>query len=205
MLLPPLVPGRLIRRYKRFLADVILDSGEEITAHCADPGSMMGLAAPGNRVFLHRSDAAHRKLPYSWVLLEADFGWKGPQLVGIDTSLPNRLTEEALAAGAIPELADYASVRREVRYGLNSRIDFLLSGAGRPDCYVEVKNARLMRRPGLAEFPDTVTARGAKHLAELSAMAAAGRRAVMLYVIQMDAERFDLARTRARWSGGGRG
>ncbi len=194
MLLPPLASGRLIRRYKRFLADILLDTGEEITAHCANPGAMLGLTAPGSRVFVHRSAAPNRKLPYSWLLVEADFGWRGPQLVGVDTTLPNRLVDEALRAGdVLPELAGYASWRREARYGVNSRIDFPLESPGRPPCYVEVKNAHLMRRPGLAEFPDCVTARGAKHLVELAAMAAAGARAVMLYVIQMEADAFALA------------
>jgi sugar fermentation stimulation protein A len=194
MLLPPLITGRLIQRYKRFLADVELDSGGVITAHCANPGSMMGLAAPGNCVWLSISDDPARKLKHSWKLVEADFGWTGPQLVSIDTSHPNRLAEEAIAGGVIPELAGYETMRREVKYGKNSRIDLLLSGPGRADAYVEVKNVHLMRTPGLIEFPDSVTSRGAKHLEELGDMVEAGHRAVMLYVVQMDGERFDIAR-----------
>lgn len=198
MKLPPLITGRLIRRYKRFLADVELDSGEVVTAHCANPGSMMGLNAPGLPVWLSVSDDPKRKLRYSWKLAEVDFGWCGPQLVSIDTGHPNTLAEEAIHAGVIAALAGYGMVRREVRYGRNSRIDLLLSGDGetgsqRPDCYVEVKNVHLMRRPGLAEFPDSVTSRGAKHLEELGDMVEAGHRAVMLFVVQMAAERFAIA------------
>jgi sugar fermentation stimulation protein A len=138
-------------------------------------------------------------LPYSWELVEVDFGG-GLELVGVNTAHPNRLVAEALAAGIVPELAGYASIRREVGYGAGafggaSRIDFLLEGEGRPSCYLEIKNVHLMRRPGLAEFPDSVTARGARHLDELAAMAAAGARAVMLYVVQIgSAETFSLAR-----------
>ncbi|MET0606713.1 MAG: DNA/RNA nuclease SfsA, partial [Beijerinckiaceae bacterium] len=150
-------------------------------------------ASEGARVYLHKSDKANRKLPHGWMLVEADFGWKGPQLVGIDTSLPNRLVAEALEAGAVPELAGYTSVRREVRYGERSRVDFVLGAMDRPDCYLEVKNVHLMRKPGVAEFPDSVTARGARHLADLAAMAQAGMRAIMLFVIQMDADCFTLA------------
>lgn len=189
----PLVEGRLIRRYKRFLADVELASGEFITAHCANPGAMMGLSAPGNRVLLSLSADPKRKLPYALELVEVDFGWRGPQLVGVNTAMPNRLAAEALRTGRITELAGYGTIRPEVRYGANSRVDFVLGSEGRPDAYVEVKNCHLMRKPGLAEFPDCVTARGAKHLHDLAAMVAQGRRAVMLYVIQMDAERFSLA------------
>jgi sugar fermentation stimulation protein A len=193
MRLPPLIEGCLVRRYKRFLADVELADGSIVTAHCANPGAMLGLHAPGNRVWLSQSSDPARKLKYSWHLVEADFGEGAPQIVGIDTSLPNRLAEEAILAGAITELAGYSTLRREVRYGINSRIDLLLGETGRPDTYVEVKNVHFMRRPGHAEFPDSVTSRGAKHLEEMGTMVEAGHRAVMLYVIQMQGTSFSLA------------
>ena len=190
----PLVEGRLVLRYKRFLADVDLTTGERVTAHCANPGAMLGLVAPGNRVWLSRSKNPARKLAYSWELVEVAPCGGAPQLVGINTSRPNALVAEALAAGRLPALSGYASVRPEVRYGRQSRVDFLLEGPGLPPCYVEVKNCHFMRRPGLAEFPDCVAARSARHMRELASMVGAGARAVVLHVIQMEADRFDLAR-----------
>lgn len=190
----PLIAATLVRRYKRFLADMVLPSGETITVHVANPGSMIGLAAPGARVWLSKSSNAKRKLAHSWELVEVDFG-TGPELVGINTGHPNLLVAEALAAARIPELAGYSSIRREVKYGRNSRVDFLLTAEDRAPCYVEIKNVHLMRAAGLAEFPDCVTARGAKHLDELAAMAALGARAVMLFLIQIgSAQSFALAR-----------
>ncbi|WP_417693798.1 DNA/RNA nuclease SfsA [Roseibium sp.] len=176
----PLESGRLVKRYKRFLADVVLDAdGSEITAHCANPGSMLGLKQPGARVWLSKSDNPKRKLAYSWEIMEADGA-----LVGINTAHPNGLVEEALVTGRIPRLAGFASLRREVKYGKNSRIDILLQAEDGSLTYVEVKNVHLMRQPGLAEFPDSVTARGAKHLAELADMVAEGHRAAMVFLVQ---------------------
>ncbi|MEO0979932.1 MAG: DNA/RNA nuclease SfsA [Pseudomonadota bacterium] len=186
----PLVGGRLVKRYKRFLADVVLDGdGGEITAHCANPGSMLGLKEPGARVWLSRSDNPKRKLKYSWEIIEADGA-----LVGINTAHPNKLVEEAIEGGRITELSGYASLRREVKYGKNSRIDVLLEDAAGGKTYVEVKNVHLMRQPGLAEFPDSVTARGAKHLGELADMVAEGHRAAMVFLVQRpDCGRLSLA------------
>lgn len=189
----PLIEGRLLRRYKRFLADVRLADGREITAHCANPGAMLGLLTPGARVFVSESDNPARKLRYSWEVVEADFG-RGPEFVGVSTALPNHLVAEALRNGFFHEFDGWPRARREVKYGAASRIDFLLEGDGRPPLYIEVKNAHLMREPGLAEFPDCATARGAKHMRELAEMARSGARACVVFLIQMNANRFTLAR-----------
>ncbi|WP_425092855.1 DNA/RNA nuclease SfsA [Tropicimonas sp. S265A] len=176
-----LVPARLIRRYNRFLTDAELEStGEVVRAHCPNPGSMMGLKAPGLRIWLEPNDDPKKKLRYGWRLVELPDGhWSG-----IDTAVPNRVVGEALRAGAIAELNAYSGIRPEVKYGANSRIDFLCTGDGLPDAYVEVKNVHLRREDDWAEFPDSVTARGAKHLSELSAMVDEGHRAVMVYLVQ---------------------
>jgi sugar fermentation stimulation protein A len=189
----PLIPATLARRYKRFLADVVLESGEMLTAHVANPGAMTGLDRPFSRVWLSNSNNPMRKLPYSWELVEVDLG-NGLELVGVNTVRPNGLVGDVLATGLIPQLRDYSTIRREVKYGTNSRVDFLLEDPKRPPCYLEVKNVHLMRKPRLAEFPDCVTDRGAKHLDELAAVAATGARAVQLYVIQIpSADRFTVA------------
>jgi sugar fermentation stimulation protein A len=190
----PLVEGRLALRYKRFLADVDLDTGERVTAHCANPGAMLGLVRPGSRVYLSRSQNPLRKLKFSWELVDIAGDGEAPRLVGVDTTRPNALVAEALAEGRLEPLSGYERVRPEVKYGRNSRVDFLLEAEGRPPCYLEVKNCHLMRERGLAEFPDCVAARSARHMDELAAVAAGGARAVLVFVIQMAAERFDVAR-----------
>ncbi len=175
----PLIPARLIRRYKRFLADCRLEDGTEVTAHCANPGSMMGLAVPESKVWLEPNDDPKKKLKYGWRLVDHENG----HFTGVDTSVPNRALKSALMGGEVERLQGYDLVRPEVKYGENSRIDFLLTG-GKPDCWVEVKSVTLCRSEGLAEFPDSVTARGAKHMAELAAKAREGDRAVVLFLVQ---------------------
>ena len=174
----PLIRGELVKRYKRFLADVRLDLGEIVTAHCANTGTMDGVCAPGSEVWLSPARNPTRKLRYSWEMIRV-----GGVLVGINTTHPNAIVAEAIAADAIPALAGYEDIRREVRYGQNSRIDLLLSGDGRPDCYVEVKNVHL-KRGEVAAFPDAVTVRGTKHLVEMSRLVEAGLDAVTVYLVQ---------------------
>ncbi len=185
----PIQKGRLRQRYKRFLADIDL-AGELITAHCANPGSMMGVKDEGATVWVTAATNPKRKLQWDWQIIEV-----GAARVCINTALANKIVGEALADKQIETLSAYGQVRPEVKYGENSRIDFLLTEPSLPDCYVEVKNVTLSREKGLAEFPDSPTARGTKHLKELAAMAAAGHRAVMLYLVnRTDCTMFALAR-----------
>lgn len=176
----PLIKGTLIQRYKRFLADIRLEDGTVVTAHVANSGAMLGSSTPGMEVWLSPAFNPARKLAWNWELVRAD-----GVLVGVNTAHPNLIAADSIAAGAIPELAGYHTIRREVKYGRNSRIDLLLESPDRPTCYVEVKNVHL-RRGDRAEFPDAVTARGAKHLRELRDMVAQGHRAVMLYLVQRE-------------------
>lgn len=169
----PLVPARLIRRYKRFLADCRLDDGREITAHCANPGSMMGLAMPETRVWLEPNDDPRKKLKFGWRLVDHENG----HFTGVDTSIPNRALKEALFEQKLEYFSDYKTVRPEVKYGTSSRVDFLLNQEGLPDFYLEIKSVTLCRRSGVAEFPDSVTKRGAKHLEELEKVVSQGNRA----------------------------
>ena len=188
----PLVEGRLIRRYKRFLSDIDLD-GEIVVAHCANPGAMTGLNAPDSEVWLSANRNPKAKLDWRWELIRVD-----DHLVGINTAHPNGIVAEAIVDGHIPALAGYSSMRREVKYGQNSRIDILMEDKEKPPCYVEIKNVHLKRdlpgREGAAEFPDAVTKRGAKHLVEMSEMVRQGARAVMVYLVQRsDCDHFRVA------------
>ncbi|HEY4745386.1 MAG TPA: DNA/RNA nuclease SfsA [Desulfuromonadaceae bacterium] len=178
MILPaPLIPGTLIKRYKRFLADVTLADGSMVTAHCPNSGSMKGCAVPGSRVFLSRSTNPNRKLAHTWELAESDGFW-----AGINTGLPNRLVREAIEDGTVAELQGYGTIRPEVPYGEHSRIDLLLEGpTGR--CFVEVKNVTLVEQ-GRALFPDAVTTRGQKHLNELMRVVREGDRGVIFFTVQ---------------------
>lgn len=183
---PPLIPARLVKRYKRFLADVVTEAGEAMTVHCANSGSMLGLTEAGSRVWISDSQNPKRKLRFSLELIEV-----GQALVGVNTHQANALAEEAINSGRIDGLTDYDSLRREVKYGENSRIDILLESDTRPPCYVEVKSVTLSRQPGLAEFPDARTTRGTKHLHEMAEQVRQGNRAVQLYLSQRnDVDRF---------------
>jgi len=175
----PLVEGRLIRRYKRFLADIQLESGV-ITAAVPNTGSMMGCCDAGNRVWLSESDSVTRKYRHTWELVQV-----GKVLIGINTGRPNALVAEAIANGTIEELRGYASLRREVPYGdESSRVDFVLESSRRKPCYVEVKNVTAAASKGVALFPDSVSDRGTRHLRELIRLKAQGVRSVQLYCVQ---------------------
>lgn len=181
----PLTPAKLVQRYKRVLADVVFPDGAPATVHVPNTGKMLGVSDPGAMVWLSKARPG-RKLGWSLHLVEADGGF-----VGVDTSLPNVIATEAIQAGLIAPLAGYESLRREVKYGHASRIDILLESAGKPPCYVEVKNVHLRRSGDLAEFPDCVAARSSKHMGELAEMVEGGARAVVVFVVQrMDCTAF---------------
>jgi sugar fermentation stimulation protein A len=187
-----LIRGKLIKRYKRFLADIELEDGEIIVAHCANPGSMINLKEPGAEVWLSPANNPKRKLKYTWEIIKHTDSY-----VGVNTGLTNRIVEDSIKKDLIPELEGYDNLRREVQYGENSRVDILLESNGLPDCFVEVKSVTLNRPEKgkkLAEFPDSVTARGAKHLHELLGQVSLGKRAVMLYLTQReDCDEFSIA------------
>lgn len=185
----PLISGILIKRYKRFLADIKLDDGTEVTVHCANPGAMMGITIPGSKVLLSKSDNPKRKLPLTWEMVEIDGVW-----IGVNTSNPNAIVYQALLNNQIPALSGYKNIQPEVKYGKNSRIDFLLTDGPTQMCLVEVKNVHLIRSENIAEFPDCVTDRGAKHQQELLEQVQNGVRCVVLYVVQRgDAKFFKVA------------
>lgn len=177
MNLPKLTEGLLLRRYKRFLADIELPSGEVVVAHCPNPGSMRSVAVSGWSAFLSKSDNPKRKLKWTLELIRSPKAW-----ILVNTQRPNRIVEEAILGGIVAELSGYSELRREVKYGENSRIDLLLSEGSRR-CYVEVKNVSLLMEDGQGAFPDSVTKRGAKHLRELAKQVEAGDRAVMFYLV----------------------
>lgn len=187
---PPLLQGTLIKRYKRFLADILLPGNQYITAHCPNSGSMRGLAEEGNTVWLSHHKKETRRLAYTLEIIKAQ-----GVMVGVNTQNPNKLALEAIRNGIIYDLASYDFVQHEVKYGLRSRMDFLLTGNDKPDTYVEVKNVTL-KEGGCALFPDAVTMRGTKHLKELMNIKDQGKRAVMLYLVQReDCQEFSIARS----------
>ena len=182
---PALIPGLLVKRYKRFLTDVKLSDGSIVAAHCPNTGSMKGCCEPGRPVYLSFHDNPKRKLKYTWELIEMP-----TSLVGVNTLIPNRLVFESVKAGVVPELSGYETVAREVKISDRSRIDLALTGGDRERCYVEIKNCTLVDN-SVALFPDAVTSRGLKHITELQALVSSGCRCVMFYFIQrMDAEVF---------------
>jgi len=185
---PELIPGILVKRYKRFMADVTFADGEVVTAHCPNSGSMQECCEPGRPVYLSFHDNPKRKLKYTWELIEMP-----TSIVGINTLIPNRLVAESIEAGLIPDLNGYDNIAREVKTSDHTRLDILLSSEDGNRCYVEIKNCTLVKE-GIACFPDAVTSRGLKHLVELSSLVSKGFRCVIFYVIQrMDAKIFQPA------------
>ena len=188
-LLPPLITGKLIKRYKRFLADIELDTGEKVTAHCPNSGSMKGCAMPGSQVWLSESDNPKRKYKYTWELIKIP-----KTLIGINTQVPNKLVKQAIENDLINELSGYETVKAEVKTSKHTRLDLVLEQQGKANCYVEIKNCTLVES-GVAMFPDAITTRGQKHLDELASLVSEGHRGVIFYLIQrMDAKLFKPAK-----------
>ncbi len=173
----PLIPGTLIKRYKRFLADVKLEDGTIITAHCPNSGSMMSCNTPGSPVMLSYHDNPNRKYPYSWEMVKANSTW-----IGINTMIPNKLVAQSIEKGLIPEVAGYEKIVTEKKVSQHSRLDLMLERENEL-CYIEIKNVSLVQN-GVAMFPDAVTKRGAKHLRELITLKKNGNRAVIFFLIQ---------------------
>jgi sugar fermentation stimulation protein A len=183
--LPPLIKGTLIKRYKRFLADITLETGEKVTAHCPNSGSMKGCAIPGSPVWLSLSDNPKRKYKYTWELIKV-----GETMIGVNTQVPNKLVKQSIENGLIKELFGYDQVKAEVKTSSHTRLDLVLENEAREKCYVEIKNCTLVEE-GVAMFPDAVTTRGQKHLDELVQLVSCGHRGVIFYLIQrMDARAF---------------
>ncbi len=184
-----LVKAKFIKRYKRFFSDHILEDGQKVVAHCANTGAMLGLNEEGITTWLLRNNDPNRKLKWSWELCQ-----NNSTFIGVNTHNPNKIIEEALNKNMIPQLENFISFKREVRYGDNSKIDFLINYSNKPDCYLEIKNVHLSRKKNIAEFPDSITSRGKKHMSELSKMKKKGYRAVILYLIQRnDCKHFKIA------------
>ena len=179
---PPLFPATFEKRYKRFFADVRTPSGELLTLHCPNTGSMKNCLVEGSPCWYSLSDNPKRKLPGTLEIVTSSQG----NLAGVNTSRPNYLVREVIEADLVPELQGYSQIRTEVRYGEEkSRIDLLLEDRSLGQCYVEVKNVTMDMGDGLATFPDAVTSRGTKHLRELMAMVAAGHRAVLFFCVHL--------------------
>ncbi len=188
---PDLIAGRLIKRYKRFLADVELENGKIVTAHCPNSGTMKACSKPGQPVFISYHDNPKRKLKYTWEIIEMP-----TSLVGVNTMVPNRLVKTSIENRMVPELNNYDTIKPEITVSDKSRLDLLLTNKNSTEkCYVEIKNCTLVE-DGIASFPDAVTKRGLKHLIELQELVAQGNRCVMFYLIQrMDAKKFKPADT----------
>jgi sugar fermentation stimulation protein A len=176
--MPPLTGGRLVKRYKRFLADIELETGEKVTAHCPNSGSMKGCAVPGSRVWLSQNDNPKRKYKYTWELAKVP-----GTMIGINTLVPNRLVKQSIENGLIDSLAGYEHVKAEVKTSSHTRLDLLLETKTHQKCYVEIKNCTMVE-DGVAMFPDAVTTRGQKHLDELSFLVSKGHRGVIFFLIQ---------------------